>query len=190
MKKNLLAIAITSALCAMTANSAFAATERDLVLEDLSKYTEHRRDSLISGKLFSFLKLNYGDQMEQLVVDERGNLLDPQEVLTLNREQYAGYGHIHPQLYRQMEQGKSDFFDVLVWLDITPIAPIAKPTEVSKGEEKEYEAALSREYQSRLESFHRDRTAALEKLGLSPIVEKGMENTPFVRVRDNCPGAF
>ena len=187
MKKNLIAIAVSTAMLTMGATSLQAATTQEKVLDELAEYIEHRRDVNIQGELFSFLKLNDGKRTEELVIDENGSQRDPEEVLKLSRERFEKYGSIHPHLFNAMQGGDSVIFDVLMWIriDTEPIARIVRPVDVPQGAEEKYEAALGEQYQRAVKQVAEQRRSVLAKLGVDKWVEDGMEGTPFVRVQLN-----
>jgi hypothetical protein len=186
MKTTLIASAVSAAILSLNGAALQAATAQEATLEELSRYTEHRRDVTIADERFTFLKLNYGNtDTEEVVVDANGKLRDPREILKLNRARFEKYGRIHPHLYAAMESGNSDLFDVLMWIRVNtePIPRVLRPTQVDKGAEEKVEASLAAQYKKIASELAAERRAVLAKLGIEKWVEEGMENTPFVRVQ-------
>ncbi len=185
MKKNLIAAAVSTAMLTLGAANVLAASAQEQTLEELANYTDYRRDVVISGQNYSFLKLNYGDSREQVVVDEKGSLRNPEEILKLNRERFEKYGSIHPHLYAAMRDPSQVIFDVLLWIkiDTEPIARILRPVDIPKGAEEKYQAAMNSQYLDAVRKVADQRRSVLDKLGLAQWAEDGMEGTPFVRVQ-------
>lgn len=87
MKKLFAAIAFSILSLTIGGSAAQATEARERVVQELAEYTEQRRDITISGETFSLLKLNYGDAVEQLAVDDKGHLLNKEEMRKLNLAQ-------------------------------------------------------------------------------------------------------
>jgi hypothetical protein len=181
-KKKLLSLLIASTVLGLNSNMAMAISKQDSVINKYSKYTEHRRDAVISGKKYAFLKLNLNGRLKEIVVDSRGRIIDSQAVLKLQRQPFLKYGKIHPDLYVSMKEGGS-LFDVLLKLNVNTdaITTIDKPKNVSRKTLKKYEVKLNASYQRGLKVVDEQRYAILSKLGLNSIVKEGPQNGPFVR---------
>jgi hypothetical protein len=188
MKKYLFTFISATIIATEGLSVSYADSVRDSLMADLAEYVEHARDVYINGRMFTFLKLNYGeDQLEELVVDSQGRRLDPAKVKQHYRSQWSKFGRIHPHLYRALEQNDGEALDVVIWLDVDtdPVARMTKPAYVTKSQEEKIDAYLAAKFKRLMYQMRKDKQTLLLDLGLAGWEERGMENSPFVRVKLN-----
>jgi hypothetical protein len=154
------------------------------VLKQYHSSIEHQSDVWVGKERFVFLKLNDGTQLTEIALDTNGIVTDPASVLHRHRAQFAGYGRLHPTLYRTLLNSGAASFEVMIWLKLTPLALVDKPAVIEPGTEERTLQSLGSAHQRALDTFLAEKADVLRQLGLQALVHPTrMHASPFVTAR-------
>ena len=143
-------------------------------------YVEHRTKISVYKEEYDVVKISYNEKkFEDVAFDSKGNKLSASIVREAYKKQFSGYGKIHLTLRKLLEEMPDEEQQVMIWLQIEPLATIDRPkdtTDIDATMKK-----LENEYERNLDEFSQEKDIVLEKLVLDEEeLEQELDGTPFV----------
>ena len=159
-------------------------TPWELAIKKYDPYIEHQSEVWIGETPYTILKLDFGNgKFREVALTPDGREINPTELTNAYRKQFEPFGRVHPTLSQELRNPSRKVFDVMVWLNIDPPQPLAKPERLPEGYEEQVLWEIGERYEKVLGPFLREKQEILAQLKLSSLVDKGtLVDSPFVRI--------